>query len=183
MDVIESKNNIDLQYAAARYKQYIDIINYKLKNHQKPHNRRWRQGFFIPKHPLKWINIMETSEPQPIVYRSGWEQKFDEWMDNTSSIFRCGAEVIRILYKDPIKNKMSFYTPDAYIEYLDNNKKIRKVLIEIKPLKETTLKESSNGYDKLMVAKNSMKWAAAIEYCKKRNIEFKVMHERNLGLI
>ena len=107
MDVIESKNNIDLQYATTRYKQYIDIINYKLKNHQKPHNRRWRQGFFIPKHPLKWINIMETSEPQPIVYRSGWEQKFDEWMDNTSSIFRCGAEVIRILYKDPIKNKKS----------------------------------------------------------------------------
>lgn len=183
MDLNINQPKIDLQYATARYKQYIDIINYKLKNHQKPHNRRWRQGFFIPKHPLKWINIMETSEPQPIVYRSSWEQKFDEWMDNTSSIFRCGAEVIRILYKDPIKNRMSFYTPDAYIEYIDNDKKLRKVLIEIKPLKETSLKETSNGYDKLMVAKNSMKWASAIEYCKKRNIEFKVMHERNLGLL
>lgn len=184
MDLLNNNlQNIDLQYASIRYNQYIDTINYKLKNHQKPHNNRWKQGFFIPKHPLKWINIMETSEPQPIIYRSGWEKQFDEWMDNTSAVFRCGAEVIRILYKDPIKNKMSFYTPDAYIEYLDNDKKLRKVLIEIKPLKETTLKESSNGYDKLMVAKNAMKWQSAIEYCKKRNIEFKVMHERNLGII
>ena len=132
---------------------------------------------------LKVINIMETSEPQPIVYRSGWEKQFAEWCDSTDAIIRWGSEVIRILYKDPIKNKMSFYTPDFYIEYLDNNKKLKKVLIEIKPLKETTLKESSNGYDKLMVAKNSMKWAAAINYCKKRDIEFKVMHERNLGII
>lgn len=173
----------DLQYASIRYKQYISMIEDKLKNHQKPHSRKWKQGFFIPKKPLKVMNIMETSEPQPIVYRSGWEKQFAEWCDSTDAIIRWGSEVIRILYKDPIKNKMSFYTPDFYIEYLDNNKKLKKVLIEIKPLKETTLKETSNGYDKLMVAKNSMKWAAAIDYCKKRDIEFKVMHERNLGII
>ncbi len=183
MDVIESKNNIDLQYAAIRYKQYVNLIAEKLSNHQKPHNKKWKQGFFIPKKPLKVINIMETDEPQPIVYRSGWEKQFAEWCDSTDAIIRWGSEVIRILYKDPIKNRMSFYTPDFYIEYIDNDKKLRKVLIEIKPLKETSLKETSNGYDKLMVAKNSMKWASAIEYCKKRNIEFKVMHERNLGLL
>ena len=40
---------------------------------------------------------------------------------------------------------MSFYTPDFYIEYLDDLKRVRKVLIEIKPLKETSLKETSNG--------------------------------------
>ena len=183
MDIIDTlPKNIDLQYAALRYKQYVNDINDKLKNHQKPHNKRWKQGFFVPKHPLKWINIMETEEPQPIVYRSGWEQQFYNWMDNTSAIYRCGVELIRILYKDPIKNKMSFYVPDAYIEYLDDLKRVRKVLIEIKPLKETSLKETSTCYDKLMVAKNSMKWAAAIQYCKKRGIEFKVMHEHNLGI-
>ena len=126
---------------------------------------------------------METNEHQPIVYRSGWEQQFAQWCDSTPAIYRWGSEIIRILYKDPIKNKMSFYTPDFYIEYLDDLKRVRKVLIEIKPLKETSLKETSNGYDKLMVIKNSMKWAAAIQYCKKRGIEFKVMHERNLGLV
>jgi hypothetical protein len=183
MDYVDSHHQVTLQEAAIRYKQYIALIEDKLKKHQKPHNRKWKQGFIIPKKPLKCINIMETNEPQPIVYRSGWEKQFAEWCDSTDAIIRWGSEIIRILYKDPIKNKMSFYTPDFYIEYIDNEKKLRKVLIEIKPLKETTLKESSDGYDKLMVAKNSMKWASAIEYCKKRGIEFKVMHERNLGII
>lgn len=183
MDYIDSHHQVTLQEAAIRYKQYISLIEDKLKKHQKPHNRKWKQGFIIPKKPLKCINIMETNEPQPIVYRSGWEKQFAEWCDSTDAIIRWGSEIIRILYKDPIKNKMSFYTPDFYLEYLDNEKKLRKVLVEIKPLKETTLKESSDGYDKLMVAKNSMKWASAIEYCKKRGIEFKVMHERNLGII
>jgi len=182
MDAIDSQRQISLSEAAIRYKQYVGIIEDKLKKHEKPHNRKWKQGFFIPKHPLKCMNIMETQEPQPIVYRSGWEQQFAEWCDSTSAIYRWGSEIIRILYKDPIKNKMSFYTPDFYIEYLDDLKRVRKVLIEIKPLKETSLKETSNGYDKLMVAKNSMKWAAAIQYCKKRDIEFKVMHEHNLGI-
>lgn len=183
MDYVDSHHQVTLQEAAIRYKQYIALIEDKLKKHQKPHNRKWKQGFIIPKKPLKCINIMETNEPQPIVYRSGWEKQFAEWCDSTDAIIRWGSEIIRILYKDPIKNKMSFYTPDFYLEYLDNEKKLRKVLVEIKPLKETTLKESSDGYDKLMVAKNSMKWASAIEYCKKRGIEFKVMHERNLGII
>ena len=183
MDYVDSHHQVTLQEAAIRYKQYIALIEDKLKKHQKPHNRKWKQGFIIPKKPLKCINIMETNEPQPIVYRSGWEKQFAEWCDSTDAIIRWGSEIIRILYKDPIKNKMSFYTPDFYIEYIDNEKKLRKVLIEIKPLKETTLKESSDGYDRLMVSKNSMKWASAIEYCKKRGIEFKVMHERNLGII
>ena len=147
MDAIDSQHQVTLQEAAIRYKQYISIIEDKLKKHEKPHNRKWKQGFFIPKHPLKWINIMETEEPQPIVYRSGWEQQFYNWMDNTLAIYRCGVELIRILYKDPIKNKMSYYIPDAYIEYLDDLKRVRKVLIEIKPLKETSLNYYSVDLD------------------------------------
>ena len=34
MDLNINQPKIDLQYAAARYKQYIDIINYKLKNYE-----------------------------------------------------------------------------------------------------------------------------------------------------
>jgi len=183
MDVIDSRPMFDESYAKMRYTQYIRLVNDKLKKHQKPHDRRYKQGFFIPKRPIKCINIMETNEPQPIVYRSDWERQFCEWADSTTAITRWGSEIIKILYPNPLKNRMSFYEPDFYIEYIDNNKKLRKKLIEIKPLKEATLSEASNGYDRLMVAKNAMKWKAAIEYCKKRGIEFQVMHERNLGLI
>ena len=182
MDVIDTHRTFDEEYAKMRYTQYIKKVNWLLENHQKPHDRRYKQGFFIPTRPLKVINIMETDEPQPIVWRSSWEKQMCEWLDTTDSVIRWGSEVVRILYKDPIRNKMSFYNPDFFIEYIDVNHNIKKQLIEIKPLKEATFKKASNGYDKLLVAKNAMKWAAAIDYCKKRGIEFKVMHEHNLGI-
>ena len=56
-------------------------------------------------------------------------------------------------------------------------------MIEVKPLKEASLKKASNGWYKILVAKNAMKWVAANEYCKKRGITFKVMHEHNLGIL
>jgi hypothetical protein len=68
------------------------------------------------------------------------------------------------------------------MEYLDSNRVLKKMLIEIKPMGQSKLKEASNGYDKLQFAINTMKWASAIEFCKKRNIEFKVMTERELGV-
>lgn len=160
-----------------RFKLYCQTIKDKIKNGQKPHNERYKQGFFIPKNPKKCMNIMETNEPQPIVFRSGWEKDFLNWLDKTDSITRWGSEIVKILYKDPIRNKETFYIPDAYFEVVDKSQKLKKYLIEIKPIKETKLKEASNGYDKLMVAKNAMKWASAIQFCKKRGIEFKVLSD------
>ena len=168
--------------AEIRYKLYCQTIKEKIKSGQKPHNDRYKQGFFIPKNPNKCMNIMETNEPQPIIFRSHWEKDFLEWMDGNSAITRYGSEIVKILYKDPIRNRETFYIPDAYFEVLDKNKKLQKYLIEIKPMKEAKLKESSNGYDKLMVAKNAMKWASAIQFCKKRGITFKVLTEYDLGL-
>lgn len=182
MNEIPSFRNLDLQEAAIRFNKYNSIINDRLKNHQIPHNKKYKQGFFIPKHPLKCMNVMEVSEPQPIIWRSSWEGEFCKFCDENKGIIRWGSEILQILYKDPLRNKMAFYFPDFYVEYIDSNKKIKKVLIEIKPLKEAVLSEAKSKNDKLMVAKNSMKWKAAIEFCKKRDIEFKIMHEHNFGL-
>lgn len=173
----------DDDYVKARYTQYCKIVEQKLKDHQKPHDRRYKQGFFIPKRAGKCINVMETLEPQPVIYRSSWELDCCNWFDENKSVLRWGSEIVNILYKDPIKNKTSFYVPDFYAEILDKNCKIQKYLLEVKPLKEATLKESQNGYDKLMVIKNSFKWQSAIQFCKKRNMIFKVITERDLGLI
>lgn len=179
---IQPLQNIDLQDAVFKYNKYKELINERIKNHQVPHNKKWKQGFFIPKKPLKCMNIMETPEPQPIIYRSGWEGTFCKFCDDNKAVIRWGSEILKILYKDPIRNKMAFYFPDFYVEYIDNAQTLKKVLIEVKPLKEATLNEAKNGYDKLMVAKNTMKWKAAIDFCKKRGIDFKVMHEHNFGL-
>ena len=173
----------DDDYINFKYKQYCNLIKQKLKDHQKPHDKRYKQGFFVPTRPQKCINIMEMPEPTAIVFRSGWEQTFFEKCDETDSVVRWGSEIVKILYKNPIKNRMSFYVPDVYIEYLDKNKRMRKMLIEIKPMNQSKLKECSNGYDRLQFAINTMKWAACIDFCKKRNIEFKVMGANELGVI
>ena len=47
MDAIDSQHQVTLQEAAMRYKQYIAMIEDKLKKHEKPHNKRWKQGFSI----------------------------------------------------------------------------------------------------------------------------------------
>jgi len=173
----------DDDFVKFKYKQYCNLIKDKLKTHQKPHDKRYHQGFFVPSRPAKCINIMEMPEPTAIVYRSGWEQTFFQKCDETDAIIRWGSEIVKILYRNPIKNKMSFYVPDIYMEYLDKNKKLRKMLIEIKPMNQTKLKEASNGYDRLQFAINTMKWASCIEFCKKRGIEFKVMGANELGVM
>ena len=165
-----------------RYSYYCKLVEEKLKNHQKPHDRRYHQGFFIPKRPIKCMNIMEVAEIQPIVWRSSWEQKFMEWLDTNDIVTRWGSEIISIPYKDPIKGKMSIYIPDFYFEYIDNKKQLQKYLIEIKPMSQSKLAEAKDGYDKLRIAKNAFKWAQAIKYCKKKDITFKVLTEYELGI-
>ena len=172
----------DDAFVQFKYKQYCNLIKAKLKTHQSPHNKKFKQGFFVPKHPGKCINIMEMPEPTAIVFRSGWEKQFFEKCDDSNGIIRWGSEIIKILYKNPIKNKMSFYVPDVYIEYLSPDKKMHKMLIEIKPMNQTRLSETTNGYDKLQFAVNQMKWASAVEFCKKRGTEFKVMGANELGV-
>lgn len=182
MELTSGLKVYDDGYVKFKYSQYCNLVKERLRTHQKPHDRRYKQGFFVPKHPSKCMNIMETDEPQVIVYRSDWERKFAEKCDETQSVIRWGSEIVKILYKNPVKNKMSFYVPDFYMEYLDTTKTLKKMLIEIKPMGQSKLKETANGYDKLQFAINTMKWASAIDFCKKRNIEFKVMTERELGV-
>lgn len=167
----------DDDYVKFKYKQYCNLIKDKLRTHQTPHDKRYHQGFFVPTRPAKCGNVMETSEVQPVIYRSGWEKQFCEYCDTTDSIIFWMSEPIKILYKNPIQNRMSFYVPDFIIHYIDKSKKLHKVMIEIKPMKEASLKEASNGYDRLMIAKNAMKWQSAINFCKKRGYEFKVLSD------
>lgn len=170
-------------YIKLRYNQYQNLVSEKLRTHQKPHDYRYKQGFFIPKqHPEKCINVMETDEPQVICWRSSWEKKFCEFCDSNDRMKRWGSEIVKILYPNPLTKKQSFYIPDYYIEYTDASGREQKYLIEIKPSKEAVMERSGNYYDKLMIAKNYMKWQAAINFGKKRGIKFKVLTEYDLGV-
>ena len=182
MSTIDNSRTFNSNEVNNKYSYYCKLVEEKLKNHQKPHDRRYHQGFFIPKRPIKCMNIMEVGDIQPIVWRSSWEEKFMEWLDSNDVVTRWGSEIISIPYKDPLKGKMSLYVPDFYMEYIDNQGTLQKYLIEIKPMSQSKLTEAKDGYDRLRIAKNAFKWAQAIKYCKKKGITFKVMTEYELGI-
>lgn len=181
MDLNDEIKIYDEDFVNFRFKQYCQMIKDRLDNHEKPHDRRYNQGFFIPTRPGKCGNIVSLSEPQPIIYRSGWEKSFCESCDSTDAIIYWASECVKILYPNPLTNKMSFYVPDFIIKYIDKSGQLKKEMIEIKPMKESKLSEAGNGYDRLMIAKNAMKWQAAINFCNKRGYKFRVLTDNSFN--
>jgi hypothetical protein len=52
--------------------------------------------------------------------------------------------------------------------------------LEIKPKKQTYLKENASKKEKITWGINQAKWNAAKNYCDKNNFEFKILTEKEL---
>ncbi len=76
--------------------------------------------------------------------------------------------------------KQSIYVPDLLIVYIDKNMKQHTEIIEIKPLKEATMESAKSTRDKLMVAVNMAKWAAAQQFCRAHGMTFRVVNEHDM---
>lgn len=144
---------------------------------------KYRQGYFHPKNPEKYIG-----DPNNIVYRSGWELKFMQWCDRSPNILRYGSEEFSIPYYNPVKQKICRYFPDFIIEVKEENNKIQKYVIEIKPKRQTippvkgNKKTKTYMYEVNTYAVNQSKWKSIQEWCDDRMIKFKVITESELGL-
>lgn len=160
-----------------RHQDWLDMLE-RMKASNRIHNKNYHQGYFIPKNWQKCMNVVETLTP--IIYRSGWERDFCQYLDENDAFVRWGSECVKILYPNPLTGKMSFYHPDFYIEYIDRTGQYHKELIEIKPRNQAVLKETSNGKDRIEYVKNLKKWEAAIHWCEKRNIKFRVLTQQDL---
>jgi hypothetical protein len=119
--------------------------------------------------------------------RSSWEYKFYEWCDITPGITSWAVESLSIDYYDPVKQKKRKYYPDVIMAVRDQNGKDKVFLVEIKPYKEVQAPVASPGKkEKTMVREavtyqtNIAKWKAAEEYCKKRQMEFRIITEHDL---
>ena len=141
-------------------------------------------GRFTPKNPKKY-----EGDPTQIFFRSLWERKFMEWCDNKDSILSWCSEEICIPYKDPARNNSWHrYFPDFVITIEDVNKKRKRVMIEIKPQKQTVAPNKPAKVTKRYLtevmewSKNSSKWEAAKEYCKVRGMDFMILTERELNM-
>lgn len=129
---------------------------------------------FIPKNKTKYIGNIED-----IVCRSLWERVVCKFCDDHPDILKWSSEEIAIPYLHPIEKKIKNYYPDFLIQF-NQNGKLCTWMVEIKPKKQTFLKENASKKEKYVWAVNMAKWKAAEIYCVKNNIEFKIMTEKEL---
>jgi len=110
-------------------------------------------------------------------YRSSWEFTFCAFCDNNPAVINWASEAIQIPYYNPVSGKNTIYVPDFIIVYVDANQRQHTEIIEIKPSKETTMESAKSYRDKLSVAINMAKWAAADSWARANNMRFRVVTE------
>ena len=141
------------------------------------------RGKYYPSFPRKY-----KGDPTNIIYRSLWERKFMVYCDKNAKILEWGSEEIALPYISPHDSRVHRYFPDFYIKVQENTGKVKRYLIEVKPLKQTVRpkkpKRQTKGYirEAFEYARNQAKWKAAREYCADRMWEFKVITEKELDL-
>jgi hypothetical protein len=137
-------------------------------------SRNFAQGFFEARNPQKYVG---KGRPK---YRSGWEWAFFQFCDNNEHVLEWASEAISIPYRHPFTGKMTVYVPDVFIRYRTKNNKICTELIEIKPRKQSLIEGKMNEKERMVVAVNHCKWAAAQAWCKRAGIVFRVLNEEHL---
>ncbi|MAE55206.1 MAG: head completion protein [Porticoccaceae bacterium] len=138
-------------------------------------------GKFKPSYPGKY-----KGDPTNIIYRSLWERKFMVWCDRNINVEEWGSEEIIIPYISPVDGRVHRYFPDFYVRARTKTGGKTRLIIEVKPLKQTqTPKKQQRRTKKYLnevrtYAVNDAKWKAAREYCKDRQMVFMILTEKEL---
>jgi len=135
---------------------------------------KYSQGIFTPKNPAKLVG---NPTPQ---FRSSWELRFMHFLDTHPSVLQWASESVRIPYTNPLTGKGSIYIPDFLIVYQDKSGNNIGELVEIKPKKETLMENAKSKRDKAFVLVNTAKWMAALKYCSKNGLKFRVINEDSI---
>jgi hypothetical protein len=136
---------------------------------------KYAQGIYTPKNPEKYVG------KGTIKYRSGWEFTVMKFFDENKNVTQWSSESVRIPYRHPFTNKQTIYVPDFLIVYVDKSGLQKAELIEVKPLKQTTLQEAGRSKSAQVAAIiNKYKWEAAAAWCKQQNIRFRVINEGDI---
>jgi len=106
------------------------------------------------------------------------------YCDKNENILEWASEEIALPYRSPLDNKIHRYFPDFYIKVKESNGVVKKMLIEVKPKKQTSkpLKEKASVYEVREYIRNQAKWKAAKNFCDDHQWEFKILTEDELGI-
>lgn len=141
-------------------------------------NSKYRQGVFTPKNKEKF-------KGNYALYRSGLELKFMRFCDENANVLWWSSEQVVVPYISPLDSRVHSYYVDNLVVIKEGDQ-VKRYLIEIKPSKQTkppTTKYKNRKhflYEQAMYIKNQAKWQAATEYCKKKNLEFIIITEKEL---
>ena len=135
----------------------------------------WAQGQFTPKNGHKYVG---KHKPR---YRSGWELTFMTFCDTNDNVIYWASESMAIPYMNPLSGKKSNYIPDFFVVYQNKHGKQIAEVVEIKPKKQSIIESKvASARDRMVVAVNHAKWAAAMAYCKAQGFTFRVITEDDL---
>lgn len=101
-------------------------------------------------------------------------------LDRHPNVIQWASESIKIPYFNPVLQRWANYIPDFLIVTSDATGTQKAELIEIKPLKEAVLEHAKSKKDKLAYAVNEAKWTAAIDWCNRHKLSFRVLTEDQL---
>ena len=139
-------------------------------------------GRYVPIQQKKYKGDVDK-----VVYRSLWERRFMVYCDKSSSILEWGSEEVIIPYISPLDGRRHRYFPDFYIKVKQKDGSIKKIIIEVKPKAQCGPPKAQSRKTKRFITEvrtwgvNQAKWEAAIEWCKDRGMEFKILTEDHLG--
>lgn len=145
--------------------------------------RKYHQGKYKIKNRDKYLG-----DPDNIVYRSSWELKVLQWLDNHPDVISFSSEEIVIPYISPADGRYHRYFPDFFVKIRSKDGTIKSMILEVKPHAQAIEPVKKTKITKRYINEvvtygvNQAKWKAAEEYCKDRKWEFKVLTEHDLGI-
>lgn len=143
--------------------------------------RKYHRGVFTPKNKSKYVG-----DVYKIIYRSGWEKNYMNYLDNNPAILKWNSEDVKIKYLSPLDNKVHTYWVDFFIEYRHKDGSIQSAMIEIKPDKECHLPKRGKKRDKTFInemtnyLRNQAKWDEAKRAAKRLGTQFVVITEKSM---
>lgn len=140
--------------------------------------KHFKQGYYTPKNPDKYVGDVTK-----IRYMSSWELELHKFFDGNPNVIRWASEEIAIPYYKPTDGRIHKYYPDYWVEFRTKTGDIVQEIIECKPAQQTRNPRAGTKYylyEQATLAINKAKWAAAEEWCRQRNIRFRIVTEKSI---
>lgn len=104
-----------------------------------------------------------------------------QFLDNNPSVLQWASEAVHINYRNPLTGKNTIYVPDFLMVYNDASGATQAEVIEVKPVKETSLQEAGkNPRNQAAAILNMAKWQAAQAWCQAHKLKFRVVTENDI---